>query len=204
MHSFSTDQYNRNRLYILIGVISALIYIEGIRRFGLGMGFTIGIISIALYILFVKFIWKWKWLHRWNLVSVPDLNGCWEGYLYTSAPEESIPEAEIIREEPQIYGFTKMEASIKIEQTWDKIRVTLDGPQSSSHSRAATILVEQKAWPTLSYNYWNEGGNTSDQPGPHYGSAFLEYDEDEDKLEGRYFNRPDHRGTHGILDLERV
>ena len=97
-----------------------------------------------------------------------------------------------------------MKTTIEIEQTWDEILVSLDGAESPSHSHSASILVDEKAWPTLSYNYLNEGGKTRDDVKPHYGSATLEYYSENDKLEGQYVNRPDHRGTHGIMELYRV
>lgn len=203
MHNFSTDQSNRHRRYILIGILTAIIYFGAIELFGPFLGLSLGVISSILYILFTRYLWKWEWLYDHGVVAVPDLNGTWEGYLYTSADEDLIPNTQIDTTGRQIDGLTKQEASIEIEQTWDKILVTLNGPESPSYSRAATILVEEKAWPTLSYNYWNEGSPMNEELGPHYGSAILEYDEEENKLEGKYYNRPDQRGTHGILELYR-
>jgi len=204
MHSFSTDQGNRHRRYILIGAASALIYLGAIRLFGPIVGVTIGVISTILYIGFTRFLWKWGWLHRHGIINIPNINGNWEGYIYTSESEENIDDEAIVTEGEQRENKVKIETSITIEQTWDKILITLGGAESSSHSRSATILVKEKAWPTLSYNYFNEGGTSDDDVKPHYGSAMLEYDPEEDKLEGRYFNRPDHRGTHGIMELWRT
>lgn len=79
----------------------------------------------------------------------------------------------------QYDDLTKQETEITIEKTWDKILVTLNGPESPSRSEAATILVNDKAWPTLTYNYWNEGSMTNDDLGPHYGTAVLVYHEDD-------------------------
>jgi len=203
MHSFSTDQPNRHRRYILIGIIATVIYLGGIRLLGPIRGLSLGIISSALYIGFTRYLWRWRWLHDNGVISIPDLNGTWEGYLYTSADADSISDEQIVTEGRQIDGLTKQETSIEIEQSWDRIRVTLQGPESPSYSRAATILVSEKAWPTLSYNYWNEGSPTNDDLDPHYGTAVLEYNKEEDKLEGKYYNRPDQRGTHGILELYR-
>lgn len=204
MHNFSTDQPNRHQRYILIGILAAVIYLRGTSFFGPVLGLSLGVVSTVLYLGFTKHLWKWGWLHRRGLVAVPNLNGTWEGHLYTSADAGPIPDEQIVREEPQIDGLTKQEASLEIEQTWDKIRVSLDGPESPSHSRGATILIQEKASPTLSYNYWNDGSMTNDDLDPHYGTAILEYNEDEDKLRGKYYNRPDQRGTHGIMELYRV
>ncbi|QLH83069.1 hypothetical protein [Halosimplex pelagicum] len=204
MHSFSTDQGDRHQRYILIGVVSTLVYFGGIRLLGPILGLTIGVISTALYIAFTRFLWKWDWLHQHGVIKIPNLNGNWEGYIYTSEDEENIGNEAIVTDGDQRENKVKIETNITIKQTWDRIRISLGGAESSSYSRSATILVKEKAWPTLSYNYFNEGGNSGDDIHPHYGSAMLEYKEEEDKLEGRYFNRPDHRGTHGIIELWRT
>jgi len=201
MHNFSTDQGNRHRRYIIIGTLTAVIYLGAVNLFGPVLGLSLGVVSSILYISFTRYLWKWERLHDYGLVGVPNLNGTWEGHLYSSADEDSIPDDQIVTTGRQIDGLTKQETSIEIKQTWDKILVSLEGPESPSYSRAATILVEKRAWPTLSYNYLNEGSQTNEELEPHYGSAILEYDEEEEKLEGKYYNRPDQRGTHGILEL---
>lgn len=204
MHSFSTDQPRRHERYILIGVASAGAYLGGIAVFGPVAGLSIGAVSSVLYLGFTRWLWKWDVLHRYGLVSIPDLNGTWTGYLYTSRDHDDIPAEQIVTDGTQYDGLTKQETTITIKQRWDKISVTLEGPESPSRSEAATILVNEKAWPTLTYNYWNEGSMTNDALDPHYGTAVLEYDADADTLEGKYYNRPDHRATHGVLELSRT
>lgn len=204
MHSFSTDQSGRHQRYITIGAVSAVIYLGSIWLLGPIIGVTIGLFTSSIYIVFTKWLWKWDLMRDIGLVSVPDLNGRWEGYLYTSADRELILDDQIVTHGRQIDEFTKQETAIEIKQTWDKISVTLDGPESQSHSRAATILVNEKAWPTLTYNYLNEGSNTKKELNAHYGTAILEYFEEEDKLEGKYYNRPDQRENHGVLELCRT
>lgn len=202
MHSFSTDKANRHRQYIIIGIVSAAIYFGAISLYGTA-GVSIGFLSTGIYYAFARYLWKWDYLHRIGIIEVPNLNGTWNGYIYTSEDPENIPNEAIVAEGTQKKDKIKMETELEIEQTWDKILITLGGAESSSYSRSATILVNEKAWPTLSYNYFNEGGSSSDGVGPHYGSAMLELDEERDKLEGRYFNRPDHRGTHGMIEVWR-
>ena len=203
MHSFSTDQPKRHRRYIIIGAISAILYLELPRLIGPIAGISFSLLSTVLYVGFTKYLWKLELLHDVGLVDVPDLNGTWEGYLYSSTDPDDIPDDAIVTEGRQIDNKTKIETRIEIEQSWDQILVTLDGEESSSFSRAATILVNEKAWPTLTYNYFNDGGNSRDDVKAHYGSAILEYDTEEDKLEGKYFNRPDQRGTYGIMEVWR-
>lgn len=181
-----------------------MIYLGVAWLFGPVIGLAIGSISTLLYAAFTRKLWKWDILHRYNVVAIPNLNGTWTGYLYTSRDETVIPDSQIVTDGTQYDDLTKLKTEITIEQTWDKILVTLNGPESPSRSEAATILVNDKAWPTLTYNYWNEGSMTNDDLDPHYGTAVLEYYEDEEKLQGKYYNRPNQRGTHGVLELYRT
>ncbi|WP_223301670.1 hypothetical protein [Haladaptatus sp. R4] len=169
---------------------------------------VLGIVSFGgaatiIYTLFTRFLWRWSWVRKIARVKVPDLRGEWEGYLYTSADSDEIKDELILNEGEQKDDLTKMEASVTIEQTWDKVEVTLDGPESQSHSEGATITVNEKAWPTITYNYLNEGTATNGDLNMHYGTTSLEYDEDANKLEGPYYNRPDQRDSQGYLELYR-
>lgn len=190
--------------YILIGIIAAVFVGAGERIYGIvGMVSTLAVASVFYY-LFSRYLWKLGILHKLSLVSVPDLNGHWKGYLYTSQASENIDDSLIVDTGKQIDGLTKMESEIYIDQTWDKIRITLDGPESPSYSKGATVLVNERAWPTITYNYLNEGSTTNDNLDMHYGTTTLQYNEEEEKLEGPYYTRPDQRGNSGFVELERV
>lgn len=202
MHNFSTDQPNRHWRYIYLGAASALIFVAGLLFAGVP-GLSFGLISTALYLGFKKYAWKWQFFHRHGLVEIPDLSGTWEGHIFTSRDPEVIDDEMIVDDGEQIDGLTKLETYLYIEQAWDEVQVNLGGPESSSASHAATILVNDKAWPTLTYNYLNDGSTTNDELDAHYGTASLEYHEDGDRLEGKYYNRPDQRGTHGVMKLSR-
>ena len=203
MHSFSTDQPRRYYRYMLMGAVAM-----GALWLGQAVLGVLGIISFGaaatiIYGLFTRCLWRWSWVRKIARVKVPDLSGEWEGYLYTSADPAWIDDEMIVEEGEQKDGLTKMEASVKIEQTWDKVGVALDGPESQSHSEVATITVNEKAWPTITYNYLNEGTATNGDLDMHYGTTSLEYDERENKLEGPYYNRPDQRDSQGYLELYR-
>lgn len=205
MHSFCTDQPQRYRRYILIGILATVAVGFGERFYGIPGFLSTGALSTVIYFGFTRYIWRWTWLHEKGLIAVPNLNGTWKGYLYTSVDKNKINDDDLIVEDGrQIDDLTKMETAIIIKQTWDTIQVTLNGPESPSHSRAATILVREKAWPTITYNYLNEGSDTNGELHMHYGTATLEYDEEEDKLEGSYNTRPTQRGNHGRLELHRT
>lgn len=203
MHNFSTDQPRRHYRYIVIGIAATGILLVSQQYFGIAGGVSAGVIATIIYYIFTHWIWKSELLHDLGVISVPNLNGTWRGHLYTSAPREVIEDELVVEVGEQIDGLTKIETEIHIDQTWDKIQVSMDGPQSPSYSRGATLLVREKAWPTITYNYLNEGSTTDSRLDMHYGTTTLQYVEEEDKLEGPYYTRPDQRGNHGILELYR-
>lgn len=202
MHSYSTDQPRRHQWYIWIGVIAASITFLPLAVGSL-IGIPLGLLVGGLYYGFTRWLWKWSVLRTYNIVEVPVLDGKWEGYLYTSKDPAKIDDELIVKTGKQRDGLTKMETSLTIQQTWDKVLVSLDGPESNSGSRGATILVKDNAWPTIAYNYVNDGGYTNDDLDMHYGTTTLQYDAGENKLIGPYYTRPDQRGNHGLLELCR-
>lgn len=201
MHSFSTDQPRRHYRYILIGIAAATVTSLA-ARISLLAAIPTGTIATILYVAFSKRLWKHSILRRIGLVEVPDLNGTWEGYIYTSAPEERIDDELIVERDVGDGNFTKMEASLHIEQTWDQIQIDLNGPESTSHSEAATILLGDSSYPTLNYNYENPGSSTNEELGMHYGTTTLQLYAGDDCLKGPYFTNPD-RDRHGKLEVWR-
>jgi len=207
LHSYSTDRPRRWKIFFGLGAIALVIAIVGERLLteliDIPTSISFGVASLLVYWLFTNYIWKLEIVQKTPLVNVPDLNGRWEGHLYTSTDPEKISDEYIVETGEQMDGFTKMEAAIEIEQTWDKLLVTLHGPESPSFSHGATLLVEEGAWPTLTYNYLNEGSDSNEELGMHYGTTMLKYKSEEESLEGPYYTEPT-RENHGILFLSRV
>lgn len=206
MHRFSTDGTSRRQVYVGLGAVAlGIVYAaKNLYSNNALVGFvTFGVISSVLILCLTRLAWRRGPLPWLGLVDVPDLRGSWSGFLYTSTDPDLIDDELIVEEGEQKPGMTKMEATLHLDQTWDKISVTLVGPESTSYSHAATILVEEGAWPTLTYNYLNQGSNVKEELDPHYGTATLEYQSENGKLEGRYYTSPTERGSHGCLEFER-
>ena len=205
MHSFSTDN-ERWKTYLYLGAIAFAISIGSgwvaqfvNKQYGFAVGsVSFGIASYGVYKLFTKHIWKWAVARQIGVTKIPNLNGKWEGHLYTSYEDAEASETAEIEHE----GLTPMEATVTIKQTWDKILVFLDGPDSTSESVAATILVEGH-WPTLTYNYDNSGDDHHDEKNPHDGTTMLKFNQKEDTLSGKYYTGPNRENT-GRLELKRV
>ncbi|WP_440767525.1 hypothetical protein [Natronorubrum sp. DTA7] len=205
MHSYSTD-HKRWKVYFRLGALalaislgSGLLVQSLFDQYGFISGsLSLGIVSVVVYHGFTKYAWNWGITRKIGLTKVPDFNGRWEGHLYTSHEDaEPSDTAEIEHE-----GLTPMEATVIITQTWDEIRVFLDGPDSTSESVGATILLEGQ-WPTLTYNYENPGDTHSDELHHHYGTTMLDYDPEDDSFSGTYYTDPNRENT-GRLELKRV
>ena len=100
------------------------------------------------------------------------------------------------------YGLVKMEATLRIRQSWDRILVELVGPNSTSKSTGATILFDDGP-PTLTYNYDNGGDDFHDELDQHAGTTTIEYDSETETLEGTYYTGPK-RENYGRLEVERT
>lgn len=205
MHSYSTDN-ERWKVYLYLGAIALVVSLGSgwaaqrlLSQYGIATGsVSFALTSYVVYHIFSTRVWNWQLIRKAGLVKVPDFNGTWEGHLYTSYEDaEPSDTAEIEHE-----GLTPMEATVTISQTWDEILVYLDGPDSTSESEGATILVEGQ-WPTLTYNYENPGRDHHDEINPHYGTAMLDYNPEEDSFSGIYYTGPDRKNT-GRLELKRV
>lgn len=92
------------------------------------------------YFMFDRFIWKWHLLRRFDIVTIPDLNGAWEGEIESSHDQGSQP----------------LQVSVTISQRWSKILVELDTKESHSKSVAASFLTSSSSSPELMYAYINE------------------------------------------------
>jgi len=202
MHSYSTDQPNRHKKYLFIGAVGALaIFVAGMVVHPLSsIPVTVGV--MGLYWLFSRYLWKTGPVQKLGIAEVPDLNGEWKGHLYTSGPRDQIDDDLIVEEGPEDNGYVKMKATLEIEQTWDEIHMDFIGPESTSTSKAATVLVGEGKWPTLNYNYENPGAPANDELDFHYGTATLQFFENDERLEGAYYTGPG-RDRHGKLELYR-
>lgn len=133
--------------------------------------------------------------------SPPDLSGKWEGHLYTDTDEYD--SEDVVSVNALGFGLVQMDASMSIVQSWDQIQITFEGPNSTSKSEGATILVDDGGTPTLTYNYDNPGNDFHEELGSHAGTATLKYDPDAETLKGTYYTGPN-RENHGRIEVERV
>ena len=144
-------------------------------------------LELILVWLFTKWIWKWKLLHPWFVVT-PDLSGKWEGTLhYVWNGNEGDRDTSVI-----------------IIQTFNHIVVKLGTVESTSRSVAASFDIDyHKGTSDLYYTYINEPMVTiQNRSQIHYGTTRLTFDvHNLTSLVGEYWTS---RNTKGTMRLKKV
>jgi len=144
-------------------------------------------IELVIVWLFTKWIWRWKILHPWFVVT-PDLSGKWEGKLH------------------YVWNGTEGDrnASVTIIQSFNHIVVKLGTEESISRSVAASFDIdERRGVSDLYYTYINEPLVTiQDRSKIHYGTTRLVFDlHNPTTLTGEYWTS---RETKGLMSLTKV
>lgn len=194
MHPFSTDSPERDRLRLVLFVISiALAWTTHVALSVLNLEIpwwldapsVIFFYGILFYLL-DNHLWRTPLVHRVGLIRIPDLNGTWTGEVdssYEAAADEK-----------------PINAIVKVRQSWTKIIVVLETDRSRSVSELAMVLTARPE-PVLSYEYRNEpNARATESMHAHRGTAALTFENE--TLFGDYYSGRDRR-NHGMLRLRR-
>lgn len=173
---------------ILTGAISSLLvwfyHATNIQAF-LTATVTPAIIYFGLHYCFNKFAWKIPFFH------IPNISGIW------SVKGETLNEDSTTK-----YSWN---AEIDIEQTWEKISITLKTPQSSSESYTATLGKKsgtKNGW-ILHYSYTNNPDLSQyHELNSHKGYCELIFNKELTIGEAAYFNSNGRR-TFGKMTLRK-
>lgn len=154
---------------------------------------TVLTIDMILSWLFVKWIWKWKWLQGW-LVPFPDLNGTWKGKIKSLWVDPATGErTECI------------DVTLVIKQTFLNINCIVKSEESESMSYAASFLIHpETGQKQLVYSYFNKPRpSVRDRSASHDGTVLLNIITAGKKIsfEGEYWTS---RETTGELQLEKI
>lgn len=171
-------------------VFVLLMAVDLAKRFGVYATLPPSVMSLvgammvytALYWLFDRYGWRIDPVGRW--LRLPDISGRW-----------SCEGVSLDRSPPQAWS-----GSVTIIQSWDKIRVHLETPQSSSDSIAAALLHETETGDRLLYHYRNQPRLGEPELHAHHGFAELIFAADGRTARGEYFNGRG-RSTFGTLQL---
>jgi len=193
MHPYSIETGERKFIFLLLAVLSVILtwgFYQVLDYNKIVLSWWVESPSIFFFygLLFIVFDrWLWKFFGYIGILKTPDLNGLWEGHIKTSFDEHS----------------SEIKASLKIFQTWTKIKILLIAEHSSSSSEAASLIVGNPEGKYLSYQYINEPKSNAIQTmSIHRGTARVVLDEKGDTLSGEYYSGRD-RQNFGSLIFER-
>lgn len=141
---------------------------------------------------FTKHLWKLRFFHPW-LVSIPDLNGTYEGTLYSTYcdPETGEPSAPL-------------EAILKIKQTFTSISCVMRTGEMVSRSCTGEFVIDaEQQLKRLYYTYDSNPNQTLKGKSPvHRGTCVFDIHENGTiELKGQYWTD---RQTCGDISLEKV
>lgn len=191
MHSY--DLEGRGRIHASMAVLSvALAWLldVGLNAASINPPWWLSAPSVAgcyslLYWLFDRYIWRWGPLHKLGLLSVPDLNGRWDGEVDSSHGSEG----------------TRANISVNILQRWSTILIILESDESISRSTMASFRTRDTDRPEVTYAYLSEPNNKAPRTMEiHRGTCALQVKAN--ALEGGYYTGRG-RGTVGEIKLER-
>lgn len=164
-------------IYSLASIISSLIIIKILKNHNVINSISESIISaiftailfLIIYKIFNKWIWRIKYLV--SFINYPNISGTWKCEAVSS-----------------YNGGYPWEATITIEQTWDKLRIVLITKFSSSESVSAAIIYDPIKGYRLLYNYKNQPNDLNGELGFHIGFVELVLAKDSKSAEGSYYN----------------
>lgn len=203
-HEYSVIGLDRTAIGRYLGVVAGVLasvaammttlFFDLAQRFGIsdvGAGVVIYPINAGLFyflghLAFNKYIWRCRIFQA--MLGVPDLNGVWACKGFTKDNDGNVT--------------YEWDATVTINQTWEKIRVYLTTGQSSSRSKSASLVKEPGRGYVLMYSYQNEPRIGEPELRSHVGYCELQLDEDLKIAEGDYFNNKG-RITFGRMKLAR-
>lgn len=194
MHEYNVNGTQKRYIYYYLSVVS--IGLSSLIPLGLrfitdttGMALSITISSAAifsfLYFAFNRLLWKIP------LLGIPDFTGDWKcegfSYKYDDTVEQT------------------WSGIVHIQQTWDKILVTLETENSKSASVSLSANIENLPGHgfRLKYLYSNEPMPGNKELHSHYGHCNILFSKDRSTGTGKYFTNEE-RKTYGTMNLTKV
>lgn len=144
-------------------------------------------INAFLWLIFVKWAWKWKIFYPW-LVPFPNLSGEWNGFLKSNWKEKSLD---------------PIPTEVKISQTFFNVQVRIKTGESRSHSTGASFDIDKdRGLQQLFYSYINTPkSSVRNRSEIHYGTTLLTFDGFKiTEMEGEYWTD---RETTGEIKLTK-
>jgi hypothetical protein len=176
-------------------VLLILTLVDVAKRFGLGPNVPPSVFSLigaaavwaVLYFVFNHYVWRWPWVSR--ALRAPHVAGT-----YTVSGETLNSEGKVQH---------SWSGELAITQRWDRIRVRLKTPTSTSYSIAAALFFDPEDGYRLMYHYRNEPAAGSGGLYAHRGYADVVFGSDLKEAAGEYFNGQG-RFTYGRMIIIKV
>jgi len=193
MHTYSIDTEERKNILLFLAVVSIIFswsFYKILGNYQVFLPWWIESPSILFFygLFFAIFDkWFWQYLKKIKFVKTPNLNGEWNGNLKSSFNNHSV----------------EVKATLKIFQTWTRIKILLTTDQSLSQSETASIVIDTPEGNYLSYQYINEPkSNSVKTMSIHRGTVRLIFDEEKNTLNGEYYSGRD-RQNFGSLSFKK-
>ena len=179
MHPYVTDSNERRDVALILAGLSialSLLVSKFLKFCELEIPSWIDVTSVAgfyalIYTFFDKYWWKWSISRFVGIVKVPLISGVWRGYILSSHDDFALQHP----------------VDMHIEQNWTRIRISLQGELSRSHSFLAAIFIDAHDGTVLDYEYQNDPiAGAGDAMQIHYGTARLRLLEG-GVLDGHYY-----------------
>jgi SMODS-associating 2TM, beta-strand rich effector domain len=195
MHGYSTDSSERRIVPLLLALLAIALawtswkFLAAAR---LSVPWWVDAPSSmayygALYALFDRYLWRNSLVHKLGLARIPNLTGCWRGYLISSFDGHA----------------ERRDLMLHIFQSWTQIIVYLTTPTSMSRSSTAVIQVDDPEGVALIYQYQNQPlADAMRTMHMHYGTAMLRFSSG-GCLAGDYYAGRDRR-TFGRICCKRA
>ena len=182
---YSLDKETRLRVYFVLAAISlAISYgissIPFVANNRWAYSPSVLVVFGLLVGSFNKFLWRLPIINR--LTEIPDLSGVWKGQLEKADP----PEAS----EP------KLDITLSITQTWQKIDLVLESDETRSHSKVVRLNIENSRKVAVAFLYSVEPtkGNQEGKYSEGYNKLMLSTEGSRSTLGGPYFASKLRRG----------
>jgi hypothetical protein len=189
-HLYVVPSLDRNRLVarLAVAAVPAAAGLSALAKQVTGGPVNVIGSSSALLLFAAAFLVFDRWLwHRRMLSTVPNLAGSWHGSLTIRAPGQPID------------AHVSLPCTVKIEQTWSRIAVTLTTDRNQSRSTSAVLDIDAQS---LEFSYrvdWRDASQSD-----HIGyQRLIAVQGDWDTLRGPWFT--DRQFQHfGELEITRT
>jgi len=174
MHNYSINSEERTQIPFFLAILSIIFaWVLGSIHFPwwVDAPSVMGFYGI-LFLVFDRFAWKLKFLHKIGIIKTPILQGEWAGTSTSSTPHPD--------------GNKKV--VVKIIQTWTHIKIFLETDTSKSFSFEGSIVINQFEIPMLYYQYESHPKNGSAETmNIHCGSVYAKI-LNENLIEAEYYS----------------